>query len=53
MTKIDIAIVAYEINRAYCQALGDNSFSEWKDAPDWQKETIYNGVNFHLANPDA
>ena len=49
----EIAVVAHEINRAYCKALGDDSQPAWADAPDWQRESALNGVNFHLANPDA
>ena len=49
----DIARVAYNVNRAYCEALGDFSFSDWEEAPDWQRETCIAGVEFHLANPDA
>ena len=48
-----IARVCHEVNRAYCQALGDYSQSEWEDAPDWQKESAINGVQFHINNPDA
>lgn len=47
------ARVAHEVNRAYCQALGDDSQPAWEDAPDWQKESAAMGVAFHLANPDA
>lgn len=53
MTPAQIARVAHEVNRAYCQALGDNSQPEWDAAPDWQRSSAVNGVNFHLANPDA
>jgi hypothetical protein len=48
-----IARVAHEVNRAYCQALGDNSQPTWADAPDWQKSSALAGVRFHLDNPDA
>lgn len=48
-----IARVAHEINRAYCNALGDASQPAWEDAPQWQKDSAINGVKFHLANPDA
>jgi len=48
-----IAQVAHEINRAFCQSIGDGSQPLWEFAPDWQKESAINGVNFHLANPDA
>lgn len=53
MTPNQIAKVAHEVNRSYCQAFGDNSQPTWEDAPDWQKSSAINGVNFHLANPDA
>lgn len=48
-----IARVTHEVNRAYCQALGDNSQVAWKDAPQWQQVSAINGVKFHLDNPDA
>lgn len=48
-----IARVAHEMNRAYCQAIGDNSQPEWKDAPQWQKDSAIVGVYFHLHNPEA
>lgn len=53
MTEDQIAKVCYEVNRAYCQALGDNSQPEWKDAPEWQKESARQGVLFYLSHPDA
>lgn len=48
-----IARVCHEANRAYCQALGDDSQPAWEDAPEWQRSSAINGVQFHLANPDA
>jgi hypothetical protein len=48
-----IAKMAHEINRAYCLALGDGSQPEWKDAPEWQKDSARKGVQFHMSNPDA
>ena len=53
VTREDIARTAYNVNRAYCQALGDNSFGPWEDAPEWQKNTCLLGVDFHLATPGA
>ena len=47
------ARVAHEANRAWCIANGDMSQPLWEDAPDWQKESAYDGVRFHMANPDA
>lgn len=53
MNTTDIARVAHEVNRAYCQALGDHSQLAWEDAPDWQKKSAVGGVLFHIANPEA
>ena len=49
----DIARVTYNVNRAYCEALGDFSFAPWEYAEEWQKAANRAGVEFHLANPDA
>jgi hypothetical protein len=53
MTNEQIARVAHEVNRAYCLALGDTSQVCWEDAPDWQKSSAINGVEFHMSHPDA
>lgn len=57
MTPTEIARVAHEVNRAYCQALGDHSQPSWSDAPEWQKNSAILGAQFHLlhqnAGPDA
>lgn len=49
----DVARICHEANRAYCRALGDNSQAHWETAPDWQRQSAANGVDFHLRNPDA
>lgn len=48
-----IAKVAHQINKAYCESIGDDSQPDWANAPDWQKESAMAGVEFHLANPNA
>jgi hypothetical protein len=53
MRPEEIARVAHEVNRAYCQALGDHSQPAWEDAPDWQRESELNGVALHLQRPEA
>jgi hypothetical protein len=53
MTREDIARTTYNVNRAYCEALGDHSFGPWEEAPEWQKVANRAGVNFHLCHPDA
>lgn len=42
------ARIAHEVNRAYCQALGDESQPSWEEAPDWQKSSCIDGVKHHL-----
>ena len=42
-----IARVCHEVNRAYCQAFGDNSQPAWEDAPEWQRASARMGVDLH------
>ena len=42
-----IARVAHEVNRAYCQALGDDSQPAWQYAPEWQRASARMGVDLH------
>lgn len=53
MSPEQIAKVAHEVNRAYCEALGDKSQLPWVSAPQWQRTSAINGVKFHLAHPEA
>ena len=48
MNMDQIARVCHEVNRAYCQALGDMSQTAWEDAPAWQRESARMGVDMHL-----
>lgn len=48
-----IAIVCHQANKKWCEANGDESQKDWKDAEDWQKESAISGVRFRLENPDA
>ena len=50
---LKIARVCHEVNRAYCQGLGDGSQPSWDTAPRWQIESVIEGVKFHLQNPLA
>jgi cytochrome c1 len=49
----EIAKVCHEVNKAYCEALGDNSQTSWENAPQWQKDSAILGVKFHIENPNA
>ena len=48
-----IARIAHEINRAYCNAIGDHSQVSWEEAPEWQRRSAMVGVAFHIKNPEA
>ncbi len=47
--RIDrIARVCHEVNRAYCESLGDESQLPWEEAPEWQRESARMGVDLHM-----
>lgn len=52
-----IAKACHQINRLYCQALGDHSQPPWTDAPQWQRDSAIAGVRAVLdgsaATPEA
>ncbi len=52
-TVVAIASVCHEANRAYCETIGDFSQVPWVEAPDWQKESACDGVEFNVRNPEA
>lgn len=52
MNEVEVAKICHEVNRAYCQAIGDDSQPAWEDAPEWQKQSAINGVILHVQNPD-
>jgi hypothetical protein len=47
---MNIAKVCHEVNKAYCEALGDMSQPGWDDAPDWQRDSAAMGVRLHTEN---
>lgn len=53
MNALKIAEIVHEVNRIYCSSIGDNSQPSWEDAPEWQKQSMINGVNYKLANLSA
>lgn len=48
-----IAMVAHEVNRAYCESIGDNSQVAWAEAPVDIQQSVIAGVEFKLATPEA
>lgn len=53
ITPMLIAMVAHEVNRAYCLSIGDESQPVWDEAPDWQRQSSLVGIDMHTANPNA
>jgi hypothetical protein len=49
----DIAELCHEVNRVYCQSIGDNSQLPWNEAPQWARDSAITGVSYHLENPDS
>lgn len=47
LSRTQIAEVCHEVNRAYCEALGDASQPSWSEAPQWQKDSAMLGVDLH------
>tara|TARA_R110000851_G_scaffold9579_2_gene35540 strand:- start:12 stop:644 length:633 start_codon:yes stop_codon:yes gene_type:complete len=48
-----MAKMCHDVNRAYCQALGDYSQVPWEIADAHLKLSATNGVMFHVENPNA
>lgn len=48
-----IAKICHNVNKAYCESIGDNSQPTWEDAPQWQQESAIAGVKYHLYNENA
>jgi hypothetical protein len=46
-----LARLTHEVNRAYCEMIGDHTHLPWEDAPEWQKASALEGVKKHLNNP--
>lgn len=51
--ELRIAAACHEVNRAYCEALGDTSQPAWSDAPQWQRDSAVSGVRMHVKHPNA
>ena len=45
------AAAAHEANRIYCRSIGDDSQPTWENAPDWQKQSAFMGVQAIIENP--
>lgn len=52
-TVTHIAKMCHEANKVWCHMNGDVSQPSWEDAPDWQRVSAIDGVEFALAAPNA
>src|SRR5690606_38533513 len=43
-----IAKTCHNVNKAYCESIGDTSQPTWEEAPEWQRQSAIEGVLFHL-----
>jgi len=48
-----IAKVAHEVNKAYCESIGDHSQNSWEYCSDEIKSSAIDGVKYHLENLDS
>src|SRR3954471_14772151 len=54
MKAESIARVCHEVNKAYCESVGDNSQKSWDDMDASERESAIKGVEFAIENsPDA
>lgn len=53
MTTKEAAKIVHEINKAYCESLGDFSQKSWIDAPENIQQSAIDGVLFHIEHPNA
>lgn len=53
LTVEQIASIVHNLNKEYCEALGDDSQLSWNVAPEWQKRSAIDGVKFHIRHPEA
>ena len=49
----EIAKAAHQVNKAYCESLGDTSQLDWDECPEWQRRSAILGVQLHTDNPEA
>lgn len=48
-----IARLCHELNKSYCESIGDNSQVSWDDAEQWQKDSAIKGVEFFINCPNV
>lgn len=50
---VALARMCHQLNREYCDSIGEFGQPDWDNAPKWQQDSAIAGVIFHLDNPTA
>jgi len=53
IAEVAVAKMCHEVNRLYCQSLGDNSQKSWESSPAWLQRSALNGVEHQIKNPHS
>jgi len=53
MNIIDIAKIAHQANKGYCESLGDNSQVDWDNVSQNIKDSAVNSVKYRIDNPNV
>lgn len=53
MNTEEIAKICHEVNKAYCEGIGDYSQKSWDECEKWQRESAIKGVEFAIENPNV
>ncbi len=53
MDEETIARIAHAALSAYAEAIGQEAFPAWEDAPQWMRQSSKDSVRFVLDHPDA
>jgi len=53
MDRQKAAVLAHEVNKAYCEALGDHSQVHWSEASPEIQASCHRGVYMYMNNPNA
>lgn len=48
LTIKQVAAICHNANTLYCESIGDHSQTDWSTAPEWQKHSVIDGVEFHV-----
>ena len=48
-----LAKLCHDINKAYCEGIGDYSVPTWEDTTTEHKQSLVRGIEFYMENPNA